>query len=117
MLTKAVDSINRHEESLRARALISTLKIPASMGAHLPLRVAFIDVHSLVLELEALQVGRLVGTVCVEVEISKAGERGHWVESEVIATFLSPSVSAGVETLVQLNVVTLTVGTARNTGQ
>ena len=113
MLTKAVNSIGGHEEALGARALESTLKVSASMGADLPQRVTLVNVVGLVLELKALQIWCLVGSICVKLETSEAGERGHWKVPEV-ATLLSPSVSAGVEALVQLNVVTFTVGTARN---
>ena len=95
MLTKAVLSINGHEETLRAGALESTLKIPAPVGAHLPVRVTFVNVRDLILELEALQVGCLVGAICVEFETSVAGEGVHRVES-IVATFPSISVPTGV---------------------
>lgn len=74
MLTKAVNSIRRHEEALGARALKSTLEVSASMGADLPQRVTLINVIGLVLELKALQIGCLVGTVCVELKTSEAGK-------------------------------------------
>ena len=50
----------------------------------------------------------------MEVEISIAGKCGHWIEAVKVATFLARSVSTGVKTLVKLNIVAFTVGTAKN---
>ena len=59
------------------------------MRALLPDWITLVYIQGIILELESLQVGRLIGAICVKVEISIALEGGHLPAAVEVATFLA----------------------------